>query len=130
MRHPMATPNQVKAYAQKLGFTVGPLVGERSISSHYVLRATPTAAPVEVYFRRPNLTSAWQWATALHRVPHTDKISRAFGGQPELTTMTAFKAYLALLSVVLEDRPLTDARPGSSEASRAYANLRQARRSS
>jgi hypothetical protein len=125
----MATPNQVKVYAEKLGFTVGPLVGEKSTSSHYVLRATTTAAPVEVYFRRPALTDAWQWATAIHRVHHSDKIGKAFGGQPELTTLTAFKAYLALLSVLLEDQPLTDARPGSREASDAYARLRQTRRS-
>jgi hypothetical protein len=97
----MQTPNRVKMLAQRAGFEVSPLQSTGT-SSHYVLTTTKTAAPLEVYFRRESADSAWLWAGAIHRVHWSDPIAKFNGGQPELTTFTAWRAYMSLLSVMLK----------------------------
>lgn len=101
MRDLMATPNRVKALAEKLGFGVSALHGSDT-RAWYIVRATKTAAPFEVYFYRADPEHAWLWQSAIHRVHWSDPINRNNEGQPELTTFTAFKAYLSLLAVTLK----------------------------
>lgn len=98
----MATPNRVKALAEKLGFNVSALLGSE-INAHYTIRATKTAAPFEVYFTRADNERCWLWAGAIHRVHWSDPIARFNEGQPELNTFTAFKAYLSLFATTLKE---------------------------
>jgi hypothetical protein len=99
----MATPNRVKMLAKRMGFDVAPASGllGTETSGWYVIRASKTAAPVEVYFRRASGESAWLWSWACHRVHWSDPIAKNNGGQPELATFTAWRAYMSLLATVI-----------------------------
>lgn len=101
MRDPDKAPKLVRALAVRLGFEVSPMRGSDT-SAWCILSASRTAAPLEVYFARKTVEDNWLWQGAVHRVHHSDPIARNNGGQPELTTFTAFKAYLSLLSVTLK----------------------------
>jgi hypothetical protein len=102
MKDLLQLPNRVKAHAVKLGFTVSPLHGSVT-TAWYALRATPTAAPVEVYFRREQTDAPWLWQTAIHRVHWSDPINSNNGGQPEMANYAAFKAYTSLLAVHMHE---------------------------
>lgn len=101
MRDLMQTPNRVKMLAQRMGFDVSMLLGNET-SGWFIIRPSNTAASMEVYFRRERADSAWLWGGAIHRVHWSDPIAKNNGGQPELTTFTAWRAYASLLAVTLK----------------------------
>lgn len=101
MRDPMRLPNAVRRLATRLGFEVSEMQGTQ-VNGHVTIRKGVTSSPVEVRFHRAAAAEAWLWTGAVHRVHASDPIYKGNEGQPELTTYTAFKAYLSLLSVTLK----------------------------